>query len=97
MTELISNVTQERDTSTGPGVTLSRAHALLTEGCHGVTRDKPCDVERDSSGGRDSDIAPLRCDDVTITPATTRSIGQDKARFAKDPRFAQWVAGELAA
>lgn len=53
MTQKPSNVTQDRDTSAKNTVTLSRAHALLKEGCHVVT--PVTEQHRDVTHQRDSD------------------------------------------
>lgn len=79
------SVTDERDT-------LACARPLSERDCHGVTVTTPRDT---SSVTRDSDRPPLRCEPVTITGQVPVDRQQEhKARLAKDPRFAGWVAGD---
>jgi len=63
VTEILPLVTSCRDKKVTAAVTASRAHApsglSLCHGCDETARDVTCI--------RDSDIAPLRCDNVTIT------------------------------
>jgi hypothetical protein len=86
-----ATVTEQRDTSANLSVTLSRAHAPPYGG--DVTLSRVTHADRDSDSQRDSDSAPAFGSAPSPSrPAPLSRIEHDKARFANDPRFGQWVA-----
>ena len=72
-------------------VTVSRAHDL-PKGRY-VTVSRVTENSRDSDSSRDSDIAALELRNVTIT-SNAEERRNEKKRFAADPRFGLWAAGQ---